>query len=428
MKKYRVYFFFGVLMLTIPALHAQDFLRKAKNYLDAGECEKAQRAYNAYKVENPEGNAEIARQITECKEKIIEKEEDAVYKNCSSIAQCDEYLQRYPNGKYVQEVLQMKKDKEEYAIYEDCNTIVQCDAYLTKYPNGRYLKEVGQKKKALEEKEEDEAYDDCKDFAKCNEYLRNYPNGRYLLKVLSLRRSFGSCGTVKDKDGITYSTIKIGSQCWMAENLRACSYPDGKEIDKGSKYDNNTKTYKYEASFRKGYFYYPNGRPQDSYDYGLLYNWKAASYKSTSTYSNPNRVQGVCPDGWHLPSWSEWEQMMEYVKNEPMYYYGMKPVVRKALASSYYWNKIESDKLQVGNTEYANNTTGFAALPSGQYCESIFPEMFVGNEACFWSSTEDGEGGVLIFKITAYFASPSEPISAHATSKNRGLSVRCVRD
>ena len=56
----------GVLLLASPALHAQDFLQKAKNYLDAGECEKAQKAYNAYKVEHPAGNAEVARRIAEC--------------------------------------------------------------------------------------------------------------------------------------------------------------------------------------------------------------------------------------------------------------------------------------------------------------------------------------------------------------------------
>ena len=68
MKKYRVYFFFGVLLLASPVLHAQDFLQKAKNYLDAGECGKAQRAYNAYKVENPEGNVEVEKGIVECKD------------------------------------------------------------------------------------------------------------------------------------------------------------------------------------------------------------------------------------------------------------------------------------------------------------------------------------------------------------------------
>lgn len=56
----------GMLLLSLPTLHAQDFLQKAKNYLDAGECEKAQRAYEAFKVEYPAGNAEVERRIAEC--------------------------------------------------------------------------------------------------------------------------------------------------------------------------------------------------------------------------------------------------------------------------------------------------------------------------------------------------------------------------
>ena len=61
MKSSRIFIIIGVLLLASPVLHAQDFLRKAKNYLDAGECEKALRAYDAYEVENPGGNTEMDR-------------------------------------------------------------------------------------------------------------------------------------------------------------------------------------------------------------------------------------------------------------------------------------------------------------------------------------------------------------------------------
>lgn len=55
-----------------------------------------------------------------------------------------------------------------------------------------------------------------------------------------------------------------------------------------------------------------------------------------------DRVQGICSKDWHLPSWSEWEQLVNYVYNQPMYYCNMKPNVRKAMASAYYtWKKSE---------------------------------------------------------------------------------------
>ncbi|MBR3557520.1 MAG: hypothetical protein IKN78_01420 [Bacteroidales bacterium] len=66
MKLIKIIVVLGVLLLPVPTLYAQDFLQKANNYLDAGECDKAQRAYEAYKVEHPYGNAEVERRIAEC--------------------------------------------------------------------------------------------------------------------------------------------------------------------------------------------------------------------------------------------------------------------------------------------------------------------------------------------------------------------------
>lgn len=70
MRIFRIMCIFSAMMLTFPVLHAQDFLQKAKNYLDAGDCENAQKAYDAYKVEHPNGNAEVERRIAECEGKF----------------------------------------------------------------------------------------------------------------------------------------------------------------------------------------------------------------------------------------------------------------------------------------------------------------------------------------------------------------------
>ena len=72
MKVLRLLYLLGLLLLACPTLQAQegiDFLQKAKIYLDAGDCDKAQRAYDAYKIEHPEGDAEVQRRIDECKDK-----------------------------------------------------------------------------------------------------------------------------------------------------------------------------------------------------------------------------------------------------------------------------------------------------------------------------------------------------------------------
>lgn len=57
-----------------------------------------------------------------------------------------------------------------------------------------------------------------------------------------------SCGSVTDYDGNTYKTVQLGSQCWMAENLKTTHYSDGKGIPTGSS-----------TSPNMGYWYYPDG-------------------------------------------------------------------------------------------------------------------------------------------------------------------------
>lgn len=247
-----------------------------------------------------------------------------------------------------------------------------------------------------------------------------------------------SCGTVEDYDGNTYKTVQIGKQCWMAENLRTTHYPDGKEIAKGTVSDKKSNLgYKYNASYNKGYWYYPNGGPTGpgvfwcTLDYGYLYNWKAAMGNANKNASNSNRVQGICPKGWHLPSWSEWEQLVNYVYNQPMYYCNMKPNVGKALASEYEWEKSDCNKMdesQIGNPKYPNNTTGFNAFPAGEYYQGSFPVMFYGSRACYWSSSEESENCALYLKLSYCSSYTSDLIPPHDVLKHEGLSVRCLRD
>ena len=224
MKSSRIFIIIGVLLLASPVLHAQDFLRKAKNYLDAGECEKAQRAYNAYKVENPGGNAEIERRIEGC------------WKTKDSL-----------------------------------------QALLDGQP--------------------------CP----------------------------GS-PTVKDVDGNTYNTVQLGKQCWMKENLRAKRYADGTKISWGG----------WDTSTTKGYYFYPDNSFRIEEQYGYLYNWKAVMGNYHSSNANPSGVQGICPNGWHVPSDAEWLQLTDYVSSQSRYVCGNKKnSIGKALASDSQWRRSE---------------------------------------------------------------------------------------
>ena len=96
-------------------------------------------------------------------------------------------------------------------------------------------------------------------------------------------------------DGNTYNTVLIGTQCWMKENLRTKKYANGTTISQGS----------LSSSSSTAYWYFPNNDSSNMSTYGLLYNWKAVMQNSSSSSANPSGVQGVCPNGWHVPSDAE---------------------------------------------------------------------------------------------------------------------------
>lgn len=103
---------------------------------------------------------------------------------------------------------------------------------------------------------------------------------------------FDGATTVTDFDGNVYSTVKLGTQCWMRENLRTTHYADGTEIPLGDEL----------ASFTDPlYFNHPAGS-LTLVERGYLYNYPAVMHGDSSSWEIPSGVQGICPDGWHVPS------------------------------------------------------------------------------------------------------------------------------
>ena len=218
----------------------------------------------------------------------------------------------------------------------------------------------------------------------------------------------GICGTVTDKDGNVYDVVKLGNQEWMAQNLKTTKYADGTSISKG----NSTST-------TTAYWYYPNDNASNKDTYGLLYNWKAVMRNSSSSSSNPSHVQGICPNGWHVPSDAEWTELENYVQSSS-YYTGASGNVAKALASTEDWN-YSSSSGDVGNDRSKNNSTGFSALPAGSYYGSY---NYFGNDAYFWGATESSSSNAYIRYLGYYY----DYVDRYNPSKYGGFSVRCVRD
>lgn len=156
--------------------------------------------------------------------------------------------------------------------------------------------------------------------------------------------------------------------------------------------------------------------------YGYLYN-KIAARGGTSTSSNnfPSALQGICPDGWHLPSDAEWEVMIEYVTNQALYNcQDNQEKIAKSLASSGGWSYIFNGNYgsvcSPSNNLFPNDATGFSALPAGDQTSNLFGEF-----AGFWSTTDYDEqhwGGIVIWN--------TQDSISHVNPAMQ--SVRCLKD
>lgn len=215
---------------------------------------------------------------------------------------------------------------------------------------------------------------------------------------------------VTDFDGNSYDAVWIGSQLWMKENLRTKSYADGTSISQGGS-----------SSTAIAYYYYPNDNSDNVPTYGLLYNWKAVMRNSSSSSTNPSSVQGICPNGWHVPSDAEWTQLENYVSSQNQYICGYGGYIAKALASTTGWNN-SSGTCAVGNNQSSNNATGFGALPAGFFNGTAY--HILGNFARLWSSTEASSDNALNWGLW----NDNSTVGHNSVSKHNGYSVRCLRD
>jgi uncharacterized protein (TIGR02145 family) len=199
---------------------------------------------------------------------------------------------------------------------------------------------------------------------------------------------------VSDIDGNTYKTVQIGTQVWMAENLKTSKYSDGTTIP------NITDNTQWLKNTTGAWAYYNNDAANNA-KYGKLYNWYAVS---KTTNGNKN----VCPTGWHVPTGAEWTVLTDYLGGESVAGGKMKEV---GLTS---WNSPNTD---------AANTSLFTGLPGGyRYYNGGYDG--VGRAGNWWSSAE--------YNATyAWFRGPNSDngdAGRNYDLKIYGLSVRCLRD
>lgn len=191
---------------------------------------------------------------------------------------------------------------------------------------------------------------------------------------------------VSDVEGNRYRTVVIGSQTWMKDNLRVSHYKDG--INLSMKTD--------AGSFEGSYCW-----PQNNKEYKNIWG---ALYDGNAIFSSK-----LCPEGWHIPSQTEWIELFNYL--------GGPNIAGSKLKKASYWSNSDNyyDKPQ-------NDECGFDAIPAGYKSRFTFQPM--GMTSVFWTSTKSSDDFVCVMlekesnAVLWFYQKPDQSL----------LSVRCIKD
>lgn len=201
-------------------------------------------------------------------------------------------------------------------------------------------------------------------------------------------------GTVTDTEGNTYFTVTIGSQVWMAENLKSKKFLNGDPIP--------TTTADLHEALNPEYQWAYNNDENNVAVYGRLYTWFAV-----------NDSRKICPTGWHVPAFSE-----AYTLSESLGGY---------LVSGGPLKEAGTNHWDLPNTG-ATNATGFTGLPGG-YRSDYGDFILLKQYGSWWTSTEDlyYGSGTLAYAISLHSVSNTSGIGG-SSKKNYGSAVRCIKD
>jgi len=172
-----------------------------------------------------------------------------------------------------------------------------------------------------------------------------------------------------DIDGNEYRTVTIGTQIWMAENLRVTHYQNGDSILHSYHLENIDK-------------------------YGILYGWRSV-----------NDDRKIAPEGWHIPTDDEWNILLSYI--------GDSSAIKIKSKTDWYENRNGTDIF------------GFTALPTGTKFSDRDVKMKTSTTV-FWTSTEDDDADTDVW-IRSINASDYE-VKRSSYNKVVSLPVRCIKD
>ncbi len=208
------------------------------------------------------------------------------------------------------------------------------------------------------------------------------------------------CGRpiIDSRDGQTYETIQIGTQCWMVENLNIGTMITGS----GNQTDNDTI---------EKYCY--NNSTTNCDTYGGLYLWD-----EMMQYVTTEGVQGICPTGWHIPTDAEWCALENEVDAGTV----------SCIVMGWRGTDAGGNLKDTTTTHWASpntgatNSSGFTGLPGG-YRMGAYSFYNLTSKAHFWSSSVDGPAA-----WARELDSDDAQVGRFTVGQTRSYSTRCLKD
>ena len=219
--------------------------------------------------------------------------------------------------------------------------------------------------------------------------------------------SFHTCGTenihnmdltygaMTDQEGNEYKTIVIGTQEWMAENLKTSVYRNGDVISTG------LSSSQWNSTVQGAWAYFQNDASRNC-PFGKLYNWYACV-----------DARELCPTGWHVPTDSDWTVLSDYLGGEAIAGGKMKTLGISDSATGL-WSAPNFG---------ATNSSGFSGIPGGyRLLQGPYSNLeFIGY---YWSSSDF----VTLSAYYRYLIYDDVDLTRATGDKRNGFSVRCLRD
>jgi len=202
-----------------------------------------------------------------------------------------------------------------------------------------------------------------------------------------------------------YKTVVIGDQVWMAENLKTTLLNDGTPIqmEKSNK--------KWETQTIPSYSWYDHDKKKLGATYGALYNWYAVN------------TGKLCPTGWHVPTSEEWRILITFLGDSIDWIESGDSIILIPQVAGKMLKEAGNEHWADCDTIFSSDTYGFRALPGGN--RNVYgPFWGIGEEGCWWSSSEDDSDDAK--NVEMYFN--NDGVTEIQQYKQFGMSVRCIRD